>query len=103
MLADVLEQSRVGDEAPLPLTKIRSLVTDAVEDGVHSALRAIKHGRYAAQDAIQSIKHGRHVAQDAIEEAQHKVKQKPLQAMGIALAAGTLLGGFLSWIEFRRR
>jgi ElaB/YqjD/DUF883 family membrane-anchored ribosome-binding protein len=88
MLENVLEKTRPNDEAPLPLPKIKS-VTDAVEDGVHSARRAIRYGRHAAEDAI--------------EEAQHKVKQKPLQAMGIALAAGVLIGGFLSWIEFRRR
>jgi len=89
MLADVLERTRSNDESPLPLPKIRSLVNDAVEDSVHSARRAIRYGRHAAEDAI--------------EEAQHKVKQKPLQAMGVALAAGVLIGGFLSWIELRRR
>jgi ElaB/YqjD/DUF883 family membrane-anchored ribosome-binding protein len=89
MSANVLEETRPNDEAPLPLPKIKSVVTDAVEDGVHSARRAIRYGRYAAEDAIM--------------EAQHKVKQKPLQAMGLVLAAGVLIGGFLSWIEFRRR
>jgi ElaB/YqjD/DUF883 family membrane-anchored ribosome-binding protein len=88
VLANVLEKTRPNDEAPLPLPKINAL-TDAVEDGVHSASRAIKYGRYAAEDAIM--------------EAQHKVKQKPLRAMGIALAAGALIGGFLSWIKLRRR
>ena len=89
MLANVLERTSRVDETPLPLSRIKSLVTDAVEDGVHSALKAIKYGRYAAEDAIA--------------EAQHKVKLRPLQAMGMALAAGVLVGGFLSWIEFRRR
>jgi ElaB/YqjD/DUF883 family membrane-anchored ribosome-binding protein len=88
VLANVLEKTRPNDEARLPLPKINSL-TDAVEDGVHTASRAIKHGRYAAEDAIM--------------EAQHKVKQKPLQAMGVALAAGALIGGFLCWIKLRRR
>ena len=89
MLANILEKTTTADEAPLPLSKIKSLVTDAVEDGVHSALKAIKYGRHAAEDAIA--------------EAQHKVKRRPLQAMGMTLAAGVLVGGFLSWIEFRRR
>jgi len=89
MLANVLERTSRADEAPLPLPRMKSLVTDAVEDGVHSARKAIKYGRYAAEDAIA--------------EAQHKVKRRPLQAMGMTLAAGVLVGGFLSWVEFRRR
>ena len=56
-------------ENPLrEVSKIRSMVTDAVEDGVRSASQAIRHGRYAAEDAI--------------EEAKHTVKQRPLQANG---------------------
>jgi predicted oxidoreductase len=66
-----------------------SLVTEAMEDGVHSVRRAIKYGRYAAEDVIG--------------DALHKMKRKPLQAIGVALAAGVLLGGYLSWAEFRRR
>jgi hypothetical protein len=65
------------------------MVTDAVEDGVRSASQAIRHGRYAAEDAI--------------EEAKHTVKQRPLQAMGTVFAAGVLAGTFLTWIGFRRR
>jgi ElaB/YqjD/DUF883 family membrane-anchored ribosome-binding protein len=77
-------------EKPLPeVSKIRSMVTDAVEDGVRSASQAIRHGRYAAEDAI--------------EEAKHTVKQRPLQAMGTVFAAGVLAGTFLTWIGFRRR
>lgn len=101
MLEEILEKPRSGDEGTGPLPKISSAVTDAVEDGVRSARRAVKYGRYAAEDALQAIKHGRYVAQDAIEEAQHKVKQRPFQAMGIALAAGVLAGGFLSWFRHR--
>lgn len=101
MLPEMLEKPRSPDEGLQRLPKISSVLTGAVEDGVRSARRAIKYGRYAAEDAIHAIKHGRYVAQDAVEEAQHKVKQRPFQAMGIALAAGVLAGGFLSW--FRRR
>jgi len=89
MLADVLEKTRSNDAAPLPLPKVRSLVTEAMEDGVHSARRAMKYGRYAAEDAIG--------------DALHTMRRKPLQVMGAALAVGVLIGGFLSWIEFRRQ
>jgi ElaB/YqjD/DUF883 family membrane-anchored ribosome-binding protein len=89
MPADVLEKPATVEDVAREVSKIRSIVTDAVEDGVRSARQAIKHGRYAAEDVI--------------EEAQHAVKQRPLQAMGIAFAAGVLAGAFLAWIGFRCR
>ena len=89
MPADMLEKQATVEGAPREVSKIRSVVADTVEDGVRSARQAIKHGRYAAEDVI--------------EEAQHTVKQRPLQAMGIVFAAGVLTGGFLAWIGFRRR
>ena len=89
MPADVLEKPVTAEDALREVSKIRSLVKDAVEDGVRSASQAIRHGRYAAEDAI--------------EEAKHRVKQRPLQAMGLAFAAGVLAGGLLTWIGFRRR
>ncbi len=89
MLADVLEKPATVEDDRREVSKIRSIVTDAVEEGVRSARQAIKHGRYAAEGVI--------------EEAQHTVKQRPLQAMGIVFAAGVLAGGFLAWVEFRPR
>ena len=89
MPADLMEKPVTAEDALREVSKIRSIVKDAVEDGVRSASQAIRHGRYAAEDAI--------------EEAKHRVKQRPLQAMGIAFAVGVLAGGFLAWIGFRRR
>src|SRR5216683_6564334 len=89
MLADVLEKPATVENPLREVSKIRSRVTDAVEDGVRSASQAIRHGRYAAEDAI--------------EEAKHTVKQRPLQAMGTVFAAGVLAGTFLTWIGFRHR
>jgi len=89
MPADILEKAATAEEARRGVSRISSIVTDAVEDGVRSASRAIRHGRYAAEDVI--------------DQAEHKVKQRPLQAMGMAFAAGILVGGFLGWIAFRHR
>jgi ElaB/YqjD/DUF883 family membrane-anchored ribosome-binding protein len=89
MPADVLEKPATVEDVLREVSKIRSIVTDAVEDSVRSANQAIRHGRYAAEDVI--------------EEAKHTVKQRPLQAMGIVFAAGVLAGGLLTWIGFRRR
>jgi ElaB/YqjD/DUF883 family membrane-anchored ribosome-binding protein len=89
MPANVSERPETEENPLREVSKIRSMVTDAVEDGVRSASQAIRHGRYAAEDAI--------------EEAKHTVKQRPLQAMGTVFAAGVLAGTFLTWIGFRRR
>jgi len=89
MLANVSEKPATVESPLREVSKIRSIVTDAVEVGVRSASQAIKHGRYAAEDAI--------------EEAKHTVKQRPLQAMGTVFAAGVLAGTFLTWIGYRRR
>lgn len=89
MLANESEKPATVESPLREVSKIRSMVTDAVDDGVRSANQAIRRGRYAAEDAI--------------EEAKHTVKQRPFQAMGTAFAAGVLAGTVLSWIGFRRR
>ena len=47
MLAGVLEKPGTVENPPREVSKIRSRVTDAMEDGVRSARQAIRHGRYA--------------------------------------------------------
>jgi ElaB/YqjD/DUF883 family membrane-anchored ribosome-binding protein len=89
MPADVLDKPATAEEVRREIPKIRSIVSDAMEDSVRSASRAIRHGCYAAEDLI--------------DQAEHKVKQRPFHAIGMAFAAGMLVGGFLSWIGFRRR
>jgi len=88
MPADALEKPAAVEDALREVSKIRSIVTDAVEDSIRSANQAIRHGRHAAEDVI--------------EEAKHTVKQKPLQSIGTVFAAGVLAGGLLTWIGFRR-
>ena len=89
MPADVLEKPATVEDALREVSKIRSMVTDAVEDSVRSANQVIRHGRYAAEDVI--------------EEAKHTVKRRPLQALAIVFASGVLAGGLLTWIGLRRR
>ncbi len=89
MPADVWEKPATAENAPREVSKFRTIVTDAAEDGVRLASRAIRHGRYAAEDVI--------------DQAEHKVRQRPFRAIGVVFAAGVLAGIFLSWIGFRRR
>lgn len=85
----VLEKDPPVENSVREVSKLRTIVSDAVEEGVRSASQAIKHGRHAAEDAVEEVK--------------HTVKQKPFEAVGLAFAAGVLAGGFLIWIGLRRR
>jgi len=78
-----------ADDAGRGVPKIRSIVNSVMEDGVRSAKRAIRHSR--------------HTAEDAIDEVQHTIKRSPFQAVGVAFAAGVLLGSLTSWVGLRRR
>jgi len=89
MPAGVLEKPESMEDALRELSKIRSIVTDAVEDGIRSANQALRHGRHAAEDAL--------------EEAKQAVKQKPFQSLGVAFAAGALAGGLVVWIGLHKR
>jgi ElaB/YqjD/DUF883 family membrane-anchored ribosome-binding protein len=88
MPADLSEVTGTVEDALREVSKIKTMVSEAVEDGVKTAMKAIKQGRYAAEDMIG--------------EARHTVKQNPLQAMGIVFAAGVLTGALVAWIGTRR-
>ena len=89
MQTAVLEKDVPLDDAVRKISKVRTIVADAMEEGVRCASQAIKHGRHAADDAVEEVK--------------HTVKQKPFEAVGLAFAAGVLAGGVLTWIGLRRR
>lgn len=90
MPTDALKHAATSVEgAHQAVSKIRSIVADTVDDSVRSATQAIKRGRHAAEDAI--------------EDAKHTVKQKPIEAIGTAFAAGVLAGSLLTWIGWHRR
>ena len=82
------QAAHVSHEAQL----LRSLATDAVEDGVHAAKRAIK-----------SVKRGVQELGDLKDEAAYRVKRQPLKAIGIAVGVGFLAGMTLGWIGGRFR
>jgi ElaB/YqjD/DUF883 family membrane-anchored ribosome-binding protein len=89
MPADVLKNMATPEEARRQVSKVRSIVSEAVGDSVRSASRVIKHGRLAAEDLI--------------DEAEHRVKQQPFRSVGVAFASGVLAGTLLTWIAFSRR
>jgi len=87
MPSDAVEMRASVEEALREVSRIKTIVTEAVEDGVKSAMKAIKQGRYAAEDMIG--------------EARHTVKQRPFQAMGVVFAAGVLTGALIGWLASR--
>jgi ElaB/YqjD/DUF883 family membrane-anchored ribosome-binding protein len=68
---------------------MKSVVSEAVEDGVKSAVKAIRQGRDAADDIL--------------DDAKHRIKQRPFDAMGVVFAVGVLTGACLTWVGTRRR
>ena len=89
MPVEMFEKPATVDDVLKEVARIKAIVTDAVEDGVKTAVKAIRQGRDAAEDAI--------------DEAKRSVKRRPFEAMGIVFAAGVLTGALLSWAGSRRR
>jgi len=50
---DTLGKPATVEDALREVSKIRSIVTDAVGDSIRSANQAISHGRHAAEDVIE--------------------------------------------------
>jgi ElaB/YqjD/DUF883 family membrane-anchored ribosome-binding protein len=68
----------------------KSLATDAIEDRVYQARRAVKTAK-------------RDIA-DARDEAVYRIKKQPLQAVGLAFAAGVATGvavSAIAWLVVR--
>ena len=76
------------EEALREVSRIKSVVSEAVEDGVKSAVKTLRQGRVAAEDAI--------------DDARRTVRQKPFQAVGVVFGLGVLVGGLLAWLGTRR-
>ena len=89
MPIDLLDKPATVDDVLREVSRIKSIVTDAVDDGVKSAVKAIKTGRNAAEDVL--------------DDAKHAVKRRPFEAVGIVFAVGVLTGSLLTWIGSRRR
>ncbi len=70
----VRQSAHVAHEARL----LKTLASDALEDGVHAAKRAITHGLHELEDLRGS--------------AAYRIKRAPLVTVGLALGAGILLG-----------
>lgn len=75
------------EEALREVSRIKGIVTEAVEDGVKSAVKALKQGRYAAEDMIG--------------DARVTVRKRPFQSVGVVFAVGVLTGALVGWLASR--
>jgi ElaB/YqjD/DUF883 family membrane-anchored ribosome-binding protein len=85
---DKLEMPATVEDVLREVSKIKTTVTEAVDDGVKSAVRTLRQGRDAAEDAI--------------DDARRTVKRNPLQSIGVAFAVGVLAGCVLSLVGRRQ-
>ena len=88
MAQTILDNQATVDDIFREVNRIKTVVTDAVDDGVQSAIRAMKQGREAAEDAVH--------------DARHAIKRNPLQSAGIFLGVGILLGSIVTFLAVRR-
>jgi len=83
-----LENQPTVDDIYREVNRIKSIVTDAVDDGVQSAIRAMKQGRDAAEDVVH--------------DARHAIRRNPFQSAGVILAAGVVIGSLVTLFTVRR-
>jgi ElaB/YqjD/DUF883 family membrane-anchored ribosome-binding protein len=93
MAVDYLEKTATLDDVLREFSKIKSMVADAVDDGVRSAVRAMRKGRNAAEEAFE----------DGVDSVKKAVRRNPLEAVGIAAAAVLVAGSVVAWLTLRRR
>ena len=89
MPATLIEKAATLDDVLHEVSRIKTMVSEAVDDSVRSALRAARQGR--------------NVAEDAMDDARHAVKKKSRQAGGVVFVSGALIGGLAVWLGTRCR
>jgi ElaB/YqjD/DUF883 family membrane-anchored ribosome-binding protein len=70
----------------------KSIVKDAVEDGIHAARRALKSARRSVEQL-----------EDYKDDAVHYVKRRPVKSAVIAATSGLAIGLVFGWVVGRRR
>jgi ElaB/YqjD/DUF883 family membrane-anchored ribosome-binding protein len=84
-----MSHAAFADAAETETERLKTAVTDALEDGVHAARRAMKHGLS--------------VAEDIMDDAAHEVKRHPLQALATSSILSFTAGVLVGWLAFGLR
>jgi len=88
MASDLLDKAPSVDEVIREVSRLTNTVTQAVEDGFKSAVKAVEQGRQATGDMI--------------DDGKRMMRRKPVESAGVIFAAGILAGVFLTWMASRR-
>ena len=84
----VVDAARHGAHLAHEVRLAKSLVADAIEDGVHYARRA----------AVTSVRRGIERVEDLKDEAAHRIKRAPLASVTVCGGAGLLLGAAFGYL-----
>ena len=84
-----MAQAAFANAAESETARLKTVVADALEDGVHAARRAMKHGLF--------------VAEDMMDDAAHEVKRHPLQAVATTSVLSFTAGVLVGWMLFGLR
>ncbi len=89
MLETVLEKAgeQIADGAHRA-SRATAAMTEAFEDGVGMAKRAVKH----SCDAVEEL----------MEDSQQRIKRHPVETVVASFAAGTLCGILIGWFARRK-
>ena len=89
MLDTIFEraEARVADTAHRA-SRATTAISDAIEDGLGVAKRAVKHGYDAAEELM--------------EDTQQRIKRHPVEIVVASFAAGALAGILLGWATRRK-
>ena len=76
------EEEEVARKIEKGISDVKAAVSEKLEDGKFAAERLLRQGRYAVEDGLS--------------ELTHTIKRNPLGYIGIAFAAGALVGLLIS-------
>ncbi len=76
------DEAEIARRIERGINEAKTAISEKLEDGKAAAERLLKHGRYAVEDGVS--------------ELAHRIKKHPIGFLGIAFAAGALLGLLLS-------
>ena len=88
MASELLEKVPSIDEVSREVSRLSTTVTQAVEDGFKSAVKAVEQGRKATEDMI--------------DDGKRMMRRRPVESASVIFAAGLLTGAVLTWIASRR-
>jgi hypothetical protein len=88
MPTDLLEKVPSVDEVLREVSRISTTVTEAVEEGFKSAVKAVEQTRQATEDMI--------------DDGKRMMRRKPVESAGVIFAAGMMAGAFITWLACRR-